>query len=220
MRFFFLDPVTNDIRPTPEILMIHPFNLIWERAEDKDQALKEMALVYFMTSLEKENMYRDTGSEFEFFETPRASYNADDDEEDDTSELSFVDVQGQRIQHDADRMNQIIEDVFPGQEYVPDEVVLHAIKKMREIYTKVFSYRFFMSAVKSAASLRHYLETVDFGERTRSGGLVHDPNKINTSIQQITATMKGLHDTRERVVTESFDSAKQVKDRSKGRYED
>ncbi|MCA9387472.1 MAG: hypothetical protein H6546_02905 [Chitinophagales bacterium] len=221
MRFFFQDEATKEILPTPEILMIHPFNLIWERTDDKAQALKELSFIYFMTSMDKDNPYRDTGAEFEFFEAPKSIIQQSDYEDGESyEEVVGKSVMDQIVEFERDRMNLIIADVFSGTPYVPDEVVLHGIRKMRDIYSKAFSYKFFVSAARSAAALRNYLETVDFSERTKSGGLVHDPNKINSSIQQITATMKGLHDTRERVVTESFDSAKQVKDRNTGLFED
>ena len=49
------------VNPTPEILMVQPFNIIWERDEDVNKvfAKQEFAYAEFMVSMMKSNPYRD-----------------------------------------------------------------------------------------------------------------------------------------------------------------
>lgn len=47
----------NLVTVEPSVLLLNPFKGIWERHEDKSEALKELAYVYFMVSPMRENVF-------------------------------------------------------------------------------------------------------------------------------------------------------------------
>lgn len=47
----------NVVSVEPSVLLLDPFKAIWERHEDKDEALREFAYVYFMVSPRRENVF-------------------------------------------------------------------------------------------------------------------------------------------------------------------
>lgn len=177
MRFFHIDPVTNEVQPTPEILMVNPFNVIWDRS-DKEYALKELAFIVFCEDRSKTNPYRD---------------------------LEEKDV---------------IVEVFDGQEYTPDEVVQYARQKIRDIHESSKYYKSMAAAQKGLETLRTYLEKVDLDERTNSGGMVHDPNKVSKAIQDMPANMESLSKMENMVASENFVTTKTTKDRKQSMFED
>lgn len=58
---FLFEITDNIVSPKPEVLLIYPFNEIWDRDESphKVEAKKEFAYIEFMTSMLKSNPYRD-----------------------------------------------------------------------------------------------------------------------------------------------------------------
>lgn len=181
MKFFTIDQATRRVTPSAEILLINAFSVIWARS-DKDRALKEIAYVVFMESLEEDNPYRDTPEEI--------------------------------------KEATVIKELFGDEPFVPDEVVKHARETLLERYKDTNAFRYYQAAVKAGEALRNYLETVDFEERTKSNAMVHDPKKTRDTIAETIDTLNNLKKVRERVITESFEVSKQVKNRTGGLYED
>lgn len=181
MRFFTITP-EREVAPAPEILLLHPFDLIWSRAESKQRATKEIAYVAFMENLEDDNPYRD--------------------EEEDVKD------------------RKVRKALFGDDPFEPDHVIEHAREVLRDRYESTFSYSYYNAAVQAAVSLRDYMRTVDFSERTKSEAMVHDPNKTQNTIAQTIKTLQNLKELRKRVITESYEESVQQKNRQSSRYED
>lgn len=182
MRFFTIDDKTKEVIPSPDILLIHPFDIIWKRAEDKSRAVKEIAFVAFMENLEDDNPYRD--------------------------------------EEGNSKVEKVKKAVFGDDPFEPDPIIDHARDVLRGRYEATFAYSYYNAAVEAALSLRDYMRTVDFSERTKSEAMVHDPNKTQNTIAQTIKTLQNLKELRKRVITESFEESKQQKDRQSSRYED
>jgi hypothetical protein len=183
MRLLELNRSTNEVVPSPFLLQIEEFKKVWDRdkSKSKGEALKELAYIYFMQSLENDNPY--AGLE------------------------------------DIDRERKIIEDVF-GEKYLPDAIVKEAMRKIDELYKNTFSFKYYRTSLEAAENLRDYLENVDYEERLKSGGMVHDPKKVQSILMDTRKTLSSLKELRDAVINESYDQGKMVSDRKRNYFED
>lgn len=182
MRFFVIDEATRRVVPSPEILLIHPFDVIWKRAEGTERATKEIAFVAFMENLEDDNPFRD--------------------------------------EEESVKERKVKKAVFGDDPFETDPIIDHAREVLKSRYEATFSYSYYNAAVEAALSLRDYMRTVDFSERTKSEAMVHDPNKTQNTIAQTIKTLQNLKELRKRVITESYEESKQQKDRQSSMFED
>lgn len=183
MKLLELDRSINEVVPSPLLLQIKEFRVLWDRdkSKSKDTARKEIAYVYFMQSLESDNPY--AGLE------------------------------------DIDRERKIIDDVF-GEKYLPDTTVKGAMRKLDELYKNTFSFKYYRTSLEAAENLRDYLENVDYEERLKSGGMVHDPKKVQSILMDTRKTLTTLKELRDAVINESYDQDKMVSDRKRNYFEE
>ena len=184
MELISIDNHTKEIMPSAMALAIPAFANIWERDKTKGKAtaMKEIALAYFMTSLEADNPY---------WEIPDAT----------------------------ERRKSIIADLFE-KGYKPDQKVYDLEETLDGYYKNTFSYNYYKKSLDAAQRLLKYLETADFDERTKTGGMIHDPKKVQDLIKNTRQTLKELSELRTAVINESYDQDRMVSDRKRLYFED
>jgi hypothetical protein len=183
MKLLELDRVSNEVIPSPFLLEVEEFRIIWERdkSKGKAKAKKEIAYIYFTESLERDNPY--------------------------------TDMEG------VERERKVVKDVFGG-DFTPDKEIRAACDKLSQFYKSTFSYKYFRTSLEAAENLRDYLENVNYSERTKSEGMVHDPKKVQTILMDTRKTLTSLKELRDAVINESYEQDKLVADRTRNFFED
>lgn len=107
------------------------------------------------------------------------------------------------------RGRKIANDIFKGEDYSPDPVVIEAIAWYNNILVEASPSMEFLNAAKNAASkLIDFLNNFDMDERNRSGAPIYKPKDITSALNDTPATIKSLNDLTEKVQQELFDTTR------------
>lgn len=165
---------SNVVFPNEETLLIPPFKDIWDRdtSKGKEQALKELAYVEFMSSLLASNPYK--------------GYNED---------LRGV---------------VIIKDVFKEDVWVPDELVLSGIKKIKDFQTEASpSYKSYLAAMVANDKINTFFETVDLTKiNFKTGTPVYKPKEVTSALLDVDKITASLDSLKKKVEEELFEAVK------------
>lgn len=80
-------------------------------------------------------------------------------------------------------------------------------------------YELFLAGLKAADTLKDYLNSLDLGERTNSGGMVIKPADVTKALNDIPETIKGLKEGRDRVIADIDEAAKSRNNREINPFE-
>lgn len=181
MEIFILE--NGIVRPTKEILLVFPFQDIWERDTSSHRAiaLAEFSYIEFLVSPKKAN--------------PFYGYTSEDN----------PDI------HRSQRARKIIESQFRSinLDWQPDDVVKNGVRQYQEFYYKASpSLTYYESAVAAAETLKTYFKTFNLDERTKSGGMVLKAKDITNALTDTKMVLTNLNSIKEQVYEEVYNSAK------------
>lgn len=81
------------------------------------------------------------------------------------------------------------------------------------------AYALYESAANAVGKLRDFLDTFDFDERTKSGGMVLKPQDITTALGKLDEVERNMTKARDKVHEELIDASKTRNQRKIGHYE-
>lgn len=110
-----------------------------------------------------------------------------------------------RAYKDEEREQIILKD-FMGSEWVPDELILKAIEKFKDLKQTTNS-RLLRSAKKAADKLSEYFDSVDFNVRDSSGRPVFSSRDLASNLKEVAGIVKSLNMLEEMVRKEQMESS-------------
>lgn len=183
------------VRPTVEVLLITPFDIIWERDSNSDKsfAIKEFSYIEFMCSPKKTNPF----------------YGYDEK------------LRSQKIIENIFKNNTTV--VIRGTQivlYEPDRLVLDAIEVYREFFYKASpSLQYLESALEGSKKVQMFFKTVDLTLVNKAGSPIYKPSEVTRGLKDSFDVMKSLEQIREKVEQELYDTVKIKGGKDVGMYE-
>ena len=109
------------------------------------------------------------------------------------------------IADDTERAERIIADEGMGK-WLPDKVVKEAVEFYNSF--KTTTSLLIESSRKSAAKLRHFLETIDFTEEDKSGRLKYNPAQIVSTMKEVIKLIEVFDKAEKLAIQEQVETSK------------
>lgn len=110
---------------------------------------------------------------------------------------------------DEQKPIKIIERIFSGEEYEPDEVVCDAMEVYTEFQNNASpSLSFYRSALKGAKKLEDFFTTLDMNERNSREQPLHKPGEITRALKDTFDVLKTLRALEDKVAEEIYEDTK------------
>lgn len=110
-----------------------------------------------------------------------------------------------RFYKDEDR-ERVLKQDFMGAEWQPDEAVLKAIEKLKDM-KQTTNTRLLRSAKKAAERLSEYFDAVDFNKKDASGRLLYSSRDVSSNLKEVAGIIKSLNLLEEMVRKEQSESS-------------
>lgn len=111
-----------------------------------------------------------------------------------------------RAYKDIEREQVLLKD-FMGEEWIPDEEILKAIEKYKELKQTTNS-RLLRSAKRAADKLAEYFDTVDFSLIGKDGKPVYSSRDLSSNLKEVAGIVKSLTVLEDMVRKEQTESSK------------
>lgn len=106
-----------------------------------------------------------------------------------------------------ERHDKLVEEILNGKK--PDKLVLEALEWWQDYWARnIPEIEVWKDAQSAATSLMDYLKNVDYDERTKSGGMVHNPNHVASTLAKVSDILQQLNSLGRKIQEEAFDIIK------------
>lgn len=121
---------------------------------------------------------------------------------------------------EATRPSKVKKEVFKDESYHTTSFMIKGILKYKELLAiSSPSYGLLNAALLANESLKEYLSSIDFTERTNGGAAVIKPKDITAALKEVPDTAKSLESLLNKVNSELSESTKTRNQREIGEYE-
>jgi hypothetical protein len=200
MEIFIIE--NNVVKPSVEILLLYPFNEIWERdtSENKSTALKDFKFIEFFCSFKKTNPFCDI--------LLKNDFRKDKDLNFDTISNCILDET--YIQNNfKDREFVVKKEVYGDGDYLTDDLILKAVVKYEQWNSEnISSISYYRTSLFGAEKLKSTIVGMDFSERTTTGSAVYKPTDLVKALENTDKICKNLITLKEQVYQDVTDSLK------------
>lgn len=108
------------------------------------------------------------------------------------------------------RGSVIIKDVFKGEQWTPDELIVEAIKKIEQFQREASpSYNSYMSGLLGKEKVDKFLKTVDLGRiNMKTGAPMYKPKEITAALLDLDKVAISLENLKKKVEEDMFEAVK------------
>lgn len=108
------------------------------------------------------------------------------------------------------RKEVIVKDIFKGEVWSPDELVLAGVEHIKDFQTKASpSYRSYQSAMLANDKINEFFKTVDLTRTNYKTGLpIYKPKEITSALLDVDKVTASLDSLRKKVEEELFEAVK------------
>ena len=118
-------------------------------------------------------------------------------------------------QYDESRKDSVVRAAVITQEnWEPDELVIEAMKQLREFQTNASStYSYYMAAKQAVENMKEFFENVDINERNEKGVPIYKPRDITSALNDTEKVLANLKALEKKVEEELYETTKNRSDK-------